>query len=74
VATDEEHKKLFNDIQVIVADDLPMVPIFNGPTWFQYSTKRFTGWVTDKEPVMNPENHDNNRMRLVHLLRLKPVE
>lgn len=74
VTTDEEHKKLFNDIQVIVADDLPMVPIFNGPTWFQYSTKRFTGWVTDKEPVMNPENHDNNRMRLVHLLRLKPVE
>ena len=48
--------------------------VFNGPTWFQYSTKRFTGWVTDKEPVMNPENHDNNRMRLVHLLRLKPVE
>jgi peptide/nickel transport system substrate-binding protein len=72
--TDEEHKKLFGDIQVIVADDMPMVPVFNGPTWYQYSTKRFTGWVTDKEPVMNPENHDNNRMRLVHLLRLKPVQ
>ncbi|KQV43953.1 MULTISPECIES: ABC transporter substrate-binding protein [unclassified Rhizobium] len=72
--TDEEHKKLFGDIQVIVADDMPMVPVFNGPTWYQFSTKRFTGWVTDKEPVMNPENHDNNRMRLVHLLRLKPVQ
>ena len=26
------------------------------------------------EPVMNPEDHDNNRMRLMHLLRLKPVQ
>ena len=23
---------------------------------------------------MNPEDHDNNRMRLMHLLRLKPVQ
>ncbi|WP_245505404.1 MULTISPECIES: ABC transporter substrate-binding protein [unclassified Rhizobium] len=72
--SDDERRKLFDEIQVIVADDMPMVPVFNGPTWYQYSTKRFTGWVTDKEPVMNPENHDNNRMRLVHLLRLKPVQ
>jgi len=52
----------------------PVVPVFNGPTWYQYSTKRFTGWVTKDEPVMNPENHDNNRLRLMHLLRLKPVQ
>lgn len=72
--TDEDRRKQFDEVQVIVADDFPMVPVFNGPTWYQFSTKRFTGWVTDKEPVMNPENHDNNRMRLMHLLRLKPVQ
>ncbi len=72
--TDEDRRKLFDEVQVIVADDFPMVPVFNGPTWYQFSTKRFTGWVTDKEPMMNPENHDNNRMRLMHLLRLKPVQ
>lgn len=72
--TDEERKKLFDQVQVIVADNLPVVPVFNGPTWYQFSTKRFTGWVTKDEPVMNPEDHDNNRMRLVHLLRLKPVQ
>ena len=72
--TDEDRRKLFDEVQVIVADDFPMVPVFNGPTWYQFSTKRFSGWVTDKEPVMNPENHDNNRMRLMHLLRLKPVQ
>lgn len=73
-ATDDDRKKLFDQVQVIVADNLPVVPVFNGPTWYQFSTKRFTGWVTKDEPVMNPEDHDNNRMRLVHLLRLKPVQ
>ena len=72
--TDDDHKKIFNDIQLLVADDFPVVPVFNGPTWYQFSSKRFTGWVTDKDPVMNPEDHDNNRMRLMHLLRLKPVQ
>ncbi|QJX09219.1 ABC transporter substrate-binding protein [Rhizobium brockwellii] len=74
-ATSEyDHKKIFNDIQLLIADDFPVVPVFNGPTWYQFSSKRFTGWVTDKDPVMNPEDHDNNRMRLMHLLRLKPVQ
>jgi peptide/nickel transport system substrate-binding protein len=72
--TDDERKKLFDQVQVIIADNFPVVPVFNGPTWYQYSTKRFTGWVTKDEPVMNPENHDNNRLRLMHLLRLKPVQ
>lgn len=72
--TDEDRKKLFDQVQLIVADNLPVVPVFNGPTWYQFSTKRFTGWVSKEEPAMNPEDHDNNRMRLVHLLRLKPVE
>jgi len=72
--SDADYKKIFNDIQVLVADEFPVVPVFNGPTWYQYSSKRFTGWVTDKDPAMNPEDHDNNRMRLMHLLRLKPVQ
>ncbi|KZS51081.1 MULTISPECIES: ABC transporter substrate-binding protein [Rhizobium] len=71
--SEDDHKKIFNDIQLLIADDFPVVPVFNGPTWYQFSSKRFTGWVTDKDPVMNPEDHDNNRMRLMHLLRLKPV-
>ncbi|MGO7412681.1 ABC transporter substrate-binding protein [Rhizobium ruizarguesonis] len=72
--SEDDHKKIFNDIQLLVADDFPVVPVFNGPTWYQFSSKRFTGWVTDKDPVMNPEDHDNNRMRLMHLLRLTPVQ
>lgn len=72
--TDEDRRKLFDQVQLIVADNLPVVPVFNGPTWYQFSTKRFTGFVSKDEPIMNPEDHDNNRMRLMHLLRLRPVQ
>lgn len=72
--SDEERRKLFDQVQLIVADNLPVVPVFNGPTWYQFSTKRFTGFVSKDDPVMNPEDHDNNRMRLMHLLRLRPVQ
>lgn len=74
-ATDEAKRhELFDKIQLIVADNMPVVPAYNGPIWYQYSNKRFTGWVTKDEPVMNPEDHDLNSMRLIHLLRLKPVQ
>ena len=72
--SDDDHKKIFNDIQLLIADEFPIVPVFNGPTWYQFSSKRFTGWVTDKDPAMNPEDHENNHMRLMHLLRLTPVQ
>jgi peptide/nickel transport system substrate-binding protein len=72
--SDEERHKLFDQVQLIVAQNFPVIPVFNGPTWYQYSSKRFTGWVTKDNPIMNPENHDNNRMRLMHLLLLKPVQ
>jgi peptide/nickel transport system substrate-binding protein len=72
--SDEERHKLFDQVQLIIAQNFPVIPVFNGPTWYQYSSKRFTGWVTKDNPIMNPENHDNNRMRLMHLLLLKPVQ
>lgn len=72
--SDDERRAIFNQVQLVVADNLPVVPLFNGPTWYQYSTKRFTGWVSKEDPAMNPEDHENNRMRLIHLLRLRPID
>ncbi|EJN04617.1 ABC-type dipeptide transport system, periplasmic component [Phyllobacterium sp. YR531] len=72
--SDEQRRDIFNKIQLVVANNFPVIPLFNGPTWYQYSTKRFTGWVSKDDPALNPEDHDNNRLRLVHLLRLRPVD
>ena len=72
-ADDGERHAIFGKVQALVAQEMPVVPAYNGPTWYQFSTKRFTGFVTKDTPTMNPENHDNNRMRLMHLLQLTPV-
>ena len=73
--TDDDAKRhaIFNEIQVVIANDFPVIPAFNNPIWYQYSTKRFTGFVNKDAPTMNPENHDNNHMRLMQLLQLSPV-
>lgn len=66
--------ELMSKVQDIVSANLPVVPLFNNPTWYQYSTKRFTGWATPDKPFAVPENHDGVHTRILHLLALRPVQ
>lgn len=69
-----EQKTVMNKAQRIVAENLPMMPVFNNPNWYQYNTKRFTGWSTKEHPFVNPSITRNNPARLIHLLALEPVK
>jgi peptide/nickel transport system substrate-binding protein len=72
---DPEKQKLELAVaQAIVAENLPIIPIYNAPTWYQYSTKRFTGWANAEKPFVNPEVHDAVHTRLLQLLALQPVQ
>ncbi|EJN06093.1 ABC transporter substrate-binding protein [Phyllobacterium sp. YR531] len=66
-------KEAMNKAQRIVAENLPMLPVYNNPNWYQYNTKRFTGWSTAENPFVNPTISRTNPARLLHLLALKPV-
>ena len=68
-----KQKEAMNKAQRIVAENLPMMPVFNNPNWYQYNTKRFEGWVTAETPFVNPSITRNNPARLLHLLALEPV-
>ncbi|RDL48203.1 putative ABC transporter-binding protein [Ensifer sp. M14] len=68
-----KQKEAMNKAQRIVAENMPMMPVFNNPNWYQYNTKRFEGWVTAETPFVNPSITRNNPARLLHLLALKPV-
>ena len=63
-----------NKAQRIVAENLPMIPVFNNPNWYQYNTKRFTGWSTKENPFVNPSISRTNPARLLNLLALEPVK
>ncbi|KKZ84796.1 peptide ABC transporter substrate-binding protein [Rhizobium phaseoli] len=67
-------KEVMNKAQRIVAENMPMIPVFNNPNWYQYNTKRFTGWSTKENPFANPSISRTNPARLLNLLALEPVK
>ncbi|NKL54377.1 ABC transporter substrate-binding protein [Rhizobium leguminosarum] len=69
-----KQKDAMNKAQRIVAENLPMIPVFNNPNWYQYNTKRFTGWSTKENPFVNPSISRTNPARLLNLLALEPVK
>ncbi|MCR4266120.1 ABC transporter substrate-binding protein [Nitratireductor sp. ZSWI3] len=70
----EEQRQIMNDIQMEIGRDMPYVAVFNNPLWYQYNTKRFTGFFSAENPVAKPVVHDETPERLLHLLSLRPVE
>ncbi|MEZ2126530.1 MULTISPECIES: ABC transporter substrate-binding protein [unclassified Sinorhizobium] len=69
-----KQKEEMNKAQRIVAENLPMMPVFNNPNWYQYNTTRFTGWSTPDNPFVNPSISRTNPARLLHLLALAPAK
>ena len=44
-------------IQERVGANQTIIPVFNNPTWYEYSTKRFNGWFSADNPVAKPQVH-----------------
>ncbi len=65
---------LMTSIQKTVADNMPVIPLFANPIWYEYSTRRFTGWVTEDNPFVRPQVHNGIPERLIHLLNLRPIK
>lgn len=53
-----EQKQIIDQLQEGFAANLPIIPIFSNPTWYQYSTKRFVGWPSEENPFVNPNFYD----------------
>lgn len=70
----DEQRQIMNDIQMEIGRDMPYIAVFNNPLWYQYNTKRFTGFFSAENPVAKPVVHDETPERLLHLLSLRPVE
>lgn len=72
--TDEaKRREVIQAVQWIVAENQPLIPVFNNPVWYEYSTKRFTGFASADKPFVSPQTHNGNHDRLLHLLALRPV-
>jgi peptide/nickel transport system substrate-binding protein len=60
-------------VQMIIASDMPYVPLYSNPIWYEYNTRRFKGWFNADNPVGQPDVFDGTPERLIHLLSLEPV-
>ncbi len=61
-ADPEKQVELIGDVLTAVMRDTPMVPLFNNPTWFTYSTRRFVGWPNADDPYVTPKTDGMNKL------------
>lgn len=55
---EKKQRKIISQLQELFAQNLPIIPLFSNPVWYQYCTKRFLGWPTKKNPYINPNFTD----------------
>ncbi|WP_433930096.1 ABC transporter substrate-binding protein [Sorangium cellulosum] len=71
-ATDPaEQKRIVDELQMIYAQQVPVIPLFKNPSWGEYSTKRFVGWPSKENPYakLSPNNSPDY---LLVLTEIKP--
>ncbi|MCF4099292.1 ABC transporter substrate-binding protein [Maritalea mediterranea] len=68
----DEQREIMDEIQMILSKDMPHIPVFNNPYWYQYNTARFEGFFSAENDYAVPTVHDGNPERILHLLSIKP--
>ncbi|GHO81209.1 peptide ABC transporter substrate-binding protein [Ktedonobacter sp. SOSP1-85] len=66
-------KQAIQALQKIMVEQLPSIPLTNEPYWYQYSTKKFTGWPDAQHPYAAPGTATYPDIEYV-VLNLHPVE
>lgn len=69
-ADKNELKAVASEIQRIILDNVPAVPLFYNPVWFIYSTKNFTGWPNENNAFVEPRTTGMDKIYLV--MHLEP--
>jgi peptide/nickel transport system substrate-binding protein len=63
----DAQKPLVADLAKIMMEQVPVIPLWYGARWFQYSTKKATGWPNEKDPYGMPTDN------LLWITNLKPA-
>ncbi|MEH6534685.1 MAG: ABC transporter substrate-binding protein [Photobacterium frigidiphilum] len=67
-----KQKKILDELQVFTAENLPFIPLFSNPTWFQYNSSKIVGWPNKDNPYVQPVWYDGGkRVLILNNLHLK---
>jgi peptide/nickel transport system substrate-binding protein len=51
--------EIVHELQAIVYDDLPVIGLYYGGIWGLFNDAKFTGWPSEEDPYMIPQNYDS---------------
>jgi peptide/nickel transport system substrate-binding protein len=49
-----QQQEIINKLQLVMLQDVPIIPVTEEVAWYQYNTSKFTGWVTQSNPYAVP--------------------
>jgi peptide/nickel transport system substrate-binding protein len=70
-ADQSEQVAIAKQLQQIYATELPSLPLFPAPDWYEYNTSRFTGWPSAENPYANGAVYKQDR--LIVMTTVEPV-
>ena len=71
-ATTAQQHQIVNQLQQVMLNQLPVIPVLENVNWFQYNTKDFSGWPTQQNPYAMPAPYAVPDVEQV-LLHLRPA-
>ncbi|WP_314686897.1 ABC transporter substrate-binding protein [uncultured Bifidobacterium sp.] len=67
--TETEQKKIVDQLQKVVYDQVPVIGMFYGGLWGLFSTKNFTGWPSASNPYAPPSTWTQTSLLIVTHLK-----
>lgn len=72
--TDEaKQKEAMYTVENVMVNQMPVIPLVNGPVWYEYRDKNYTGWPSKDDAYVNPAPFNWPAPAIV-LSKLKPAK
>jgi len=73
-ADTEEQANILDQLQMFYVENVVAIPLFPGPTWYEYNTTRVTGFPTAEDYYTQGSPWREPNSRILVALNLRPVE
>ena len=61
----KKQQAILDELQEFTAANLPFIPLFSNPTWFQFNTSKIVGWPSKENPYIQPVWYDGGKRNVI---------
>jgi peptide/nickel transport system substrate-binding protein len=68
-ASQAQQVQIMHQVQQVMVNDIPYIPVTEGVDWYQYDTSHIGGWPTESNPYAQPSPYSapDNAVVLTHI-------